>query len=134
VDGDVQGLTGYVAGLREVVLGFPDYRWELRLLLFDGDWIGAHFVDTGPTAERPSAFPPPAVPASRSRSSRRSPRSPTTRRRFRIHRRPVLWKEAIGLSGAKRTAFLNTVSRPRLEKLIGASAGRARSWTDAAAA
>ena len=44
-----------------------------------------------------------------------------------------LWKEAIGLSGAERTGFLNTVSRPRLEKLIEASAGRARRWTDTTA-
>jgi tagatose-1,6-bisphosphate aldolase len=44
-----------------------------------------------------------------------------------------LWKEAVGLTGAERTAFLNTVSRSRLEKLLEASAGRARPWTDTAA-
>jgi tagatose-1,6-bisphosphate aldolase len=44
-----------------------------------------------------------------------------------------LWKEAIGLVGGERTAFLNSVSRSRLEKLVDASAGRARPWTEAAA-
>jgi predicted ester cyclase len=30
VNGEPQGLDGYVAGLRAVVVGFPDYRWDLR--------------------------------------------------------------------------------------------------------
>ena len=47
VNGEVQGLAGYVAGLREVVGAFPDYRWDVRHLLVDGDWVAAHFVDTG---------------------------------------------------------------------------------------
>lgn len=44
-----------------------------------------------------------------------------------------LWKEAVGLSGTERITFLDTVSRPRLEKLIAASDGRARPWTETAA-
>lgn len=47
VDGRPRGLAGYVDGLREVVRAFPDYRWEIRRLLIDGDWIAAHFLDTG---------------------------------------------------------------------------------------
>jgi predicted ester cyclase len=47
VNGAPQGLDGYVAGLREVVRAFPDYRWQLRHLLIDGDVIAAHFTDTG---------------------------------------------------------------------------------------
>ena len=47
VNGEVQGLTEYVAGLADVVRAFPDYRWNLRHLLIDGDWISAHFLDTG---------------------------------------------------------------------------------------
>ncbi len=47
VNGERQGLAGYVAGLRAVVARFPDYRWDLRHLLIDGDWLAAHFVDTG---------------------------------------------------------------------------------------
>ena len=54
VNGEAQGLTGYATGLGEVVRAFPDYRWELRHLLIDGDWIGAHFVDTG--THRGTAF------------------------------------------------------------------------------
>jgi predicted ester cyclase len=42
-----QGLTAYVAGLRGVVRAFPDYHWEMRGLLIDGDSIAAHFEDTG---------------------------------------------------------------------------------------
>ncbi len=53
VAGDVQvndsprGLRAYVAGLRSVVRAFPDYHWQLRSLLIDGDSIAAHFNDTG---------------------------------------------------------------------------------------
>jgi aspartyl-tRNA synthetase len=47
VNDQPQGLTAYVAGLREVVRAFPDYHWELRHLLIEGDSIAAHFTDTG---------------------------------------------------------------------------------------
>lgn len=47
VDGEPRGLAAYAAGLREVIRAFPDYRWDLRHLLVDGDWIAAHFIDTG---------------------------------------------------------------------------------------
>jgi len=53
VDADVhvndewQGLTAYVAGLREVVREFPDYHWDLRDLFVDGDRVAARFADTG---------------------------------------------------------------------------------------
>jgi predicted ester cyclase len=47
VNGEQQGLAGYVAGLEDVVARFPDYRWDLQHLLIDGDWLAAHFVDTG---------------------------------------------------------------------------------------
>jgi predicted ester cyclase len=47
VNGARQGLDGYIAGLEQVVRAFPDYRWDLRHLLVDGDWVAAHFVDTG---------------------------------------------------------------------------------------
>ena len=36
-----------MAGLLDVVAAFPDYRWEIRGLLIDGDRIAAHFTDTG---------------------------------------------------------------------------------------
>ena len=47
VNGEPQGLDGYVAGLRAVVAEFPDYRWELQYLLVEGDWLAAHFADSG---------------------------------------------------------------------------------------
>jgi tagatose-1,6-bisphosphate aldolase len=45
-----------------------------------------------------------------------------------------IWKEAVGLDGAARTEFLDTVARPRLEKCLETVAGRARPWTEAAVA
>ena len=47
VNGEPQGLEGYVAGLRAVVDAFPDYRWDLQHLLVEDQWIAAHFVDRG---------------------------------------------------------------------------------------
>jgi predicted ester cyclase len=47
VNGEVQGLRAYVAGLEAVIRAFPDYRWNLRHLLVDSPWISAHFFDTG---------------------------------------------------------------------------------------
>ncbi|MGY1602591.1 ester cyclase [Geodermatophilus sp. SYSU D00815] len=47
VDGERIRLADYVEGLRAVVRAFPDYRWDLRHLLVDGDWVAAHFADTG---------------------------------------------------------------------------------------
>jgi predicted ester cyclase len=47
VNGERQGLQGYVDGLEEVVRAFPDWRWELRHLLIDGSWIAAHLIDRG---------------------------------------------------------------------------------------
>jgi aspartyl-tRNA synthetase len=47
VNGQPDGLAGYVAGLHEVVAAFPDYRWELRHLVVEGTWVAAHFIDSG---------------------------------------------------------------------------------------
>jgi predicted ester cyclase len=47
VNGEVQGLRDYVCGLEAVVRAFPDYRWDLQHLLVDGDWLAAHFSNTG---------------------------------------------------------------------------------------
>jgi predicted ester cyclase len=47
VNGEVQGLEAYRAGLRSVIDAFPDYRWDLRHLLVEPPWIAAHFLDTG---------------------------------------------------------------------------------------
>ncbi|WP_020393150.1 ester cyclase [Kribbella catacumbae] len=37
----------YVAGMEDVFSAFPDFHWDLRHLLIDGDWISAHFTVTG---------------------------------------------------------------------------------------
>jgi predicted ester cyclase len=42
-----RGLEDYTAGLRAVVRGFPDYRWQLRRLMVAEPWIAAHLTDTG---------------------------------------------------------------------------------------
>jgi len=42
-----EGLDQYIGGLRAVVEAFPDYRWDLRQLVVDGDWLGARLIDTG---------------------------------------------------------------------------------------
>lgn len=34
-------------GLRAVIDGFPDYRWELQRLLVDGRWLAARLSGTG---------------------------------------------------------------------------------------
>jgi predicted ester cyclase len=47
VNGERITLADYVEGLRAVVRAFPDYRWELRHLMVDGDVVAAHFLDTG---------------------------------------------------------------------------------------
>jgi tagatose-1,6-bisphosphate aldolase len=45
-----------------------------------------------------------------------------------------IWKEAIGLEGAARAEFLDTVARKRLETCVASAAGRARPWTEAVSA
>lgn len=48
VNGYPQGLGGYIAGLRAVIAAFPDYRWNLRHLVVEGDWLAAHLmINTG---------------------------------------------------------------------------------------
>lgn len=47
VNGEPRGLAGYVAGLRSVVRGLPDYHWELRHLVVDDEWFAAHLATTG---------------------------------------------------------------------------------------
>jgi predicted ester cyclase len=68
VNGEAQTLAEYAAGLEQVVRAFPDYRWDLHHLLVDGDWIAAHFADTG--THRGTAFGvrPPAEPSARKSS------------------------------------------------------------------
>ena len=47
INGERRRLDDYARNLSFVVDAFPDFRWDLRHLLVDGDWIAGHFVDTG---------------------------------------------------------------------------------------
>jgi predicted ester cyclase len=47
VNGQTQGLSDYIAGLKRVIDAFPDYRWNIRHLLVEDELISAHFLDTG---------------------------------------------------------------------------------------
>jgi steroid delta-isomerase-like uncharacterized protein len=47
VNDEPRGLDRYISGLRDVVTAFPDYHWDLRTLLTDGDWLSAHLIGTG---------------------------------------------------------------------------------------
>jgi steroid delta-isomerase-like uncharacterized protein len=41
------GAGRYAAGLRAVVDAFPDYHWDLRQLVVDGDCLAARLTGTG---------------------------------------------------------------------------------------
>ena len=45
--GTVDGLAAYVEGVEAVVVGFPDWRWELQHLLVEGETIAARLVGRG---------------------------------------------------------------------------------------
>ena len=47
VNGGAEGLNSYIAGLRAVVQGFPDYQWDLQRLLIDGQWLAARLYGAG---------------------------------------------------------------------------------------
>jgi predicted ester cyclase len=58
INGSAHGLGQYIAGLRAMVEPFPEYRWDLRHLLIDGDWLTAHFNDTGTHSGTFRGIPP----------------------------------------------------------------------------
>jgi predicted ester cyclase len=45
--GPVDGLAGYIDGVRAVCTAFPDYRWELQELVVEGDRIAARLIGQG---------------------------------------------------------------------------------------
>ncbi len=57
VDDDVRvndadhGLRKYIDGLSAVGEALPDFHWDLRHLLVDGNWISAHLFDRGTTRD-----------------------------------------------------------------------------------
>ncbi|MFI5695292.1 ester cyclase [Kribbella sp. NPDC051586] len=51
VNGAPHDVGHYAAGLRTVVQQYPDFHWELKHLLIDGDWLSAHLIDTYSTLD-----------------------------------------------------------------------------------
>ncbi|MFI5713417.1 ester cyclase [Kribbella sp. NPDC051620] len=47
VNGEPRGVAQYGADLRDFTEAVPDFHWELRHLLVDGNWLSAHLWDTG---------------------------------------------------------------------------------------
>lgn len=52
VNGQEQTPEEYVSNVRATVEIFPDYRWELRRAVVEGEWLAIHLHDTG-TRARP---------------------------------------------------------------------------------
>lgn len=47
VNGSVSTRSEYVADVQATVGAFPDYSWELRRLIVEGEWIAVHLADRG---------------------------------------------------------------------------------------
>lgn len=47
VNGSVRSRREYVADIEATTLVFPDYRWELRRVVLEGEWLAVHLHDTG---------------------------------------------------------------------------------------
>jgi predicted ester cyclase len=47
VNGEPRSVVQYAAGLRDFTDAVPDFHWDLRHLLVDGNWLSAHLWDTG---------------------------------------------------------------------------------------
>ena len=45
--GPVDGLAGYIEGVKAVCTAFPDYRWELQELVVEQDTIAARLIGQG---------------------------------------------------------------------------------------
>lgn len=47
VNGQARNRREYVAAVMSTTVAFPDYRWEMRRALVDGEWLAVHLLDTG---------------------------------------------------------------------------------------
>lgn len=47
VNGSVRSRREYVADVVATTSTFPDYRWEVRRVVVEGDWLAVHLRDTG---------------------------------------------------------------------------------------
>jgi predicted ester cyclase len=50
VNGSVFSRREYVAAVVATTSTFPDYQWELRRAVLEGDWLAVHLYDTGTRA------------------------------------------------------------------------------------
>lgn len=47
VNGEMRSRSEYVGDIEATVRVFPDFRWELRRVVVEGDWIAVHLRDSG---------------------------------------------------------------------------------------
>lgn len=47
VNGSARSRREYVADVVATASVFPDYRWELRRAVLEGEWLAVHLHDTG---------------------------------------------------------------------------------------
>jgi predicted ester cyclase len=47
VNGSARSRREYVADVMATTEAFPDYRWELRRVVVEGEWLAVHLHDTG---------------------------------------------------------------------------------------
>ncbi len=47
VNGSPRSPREYVADVMATAAVFPDYRWELRRAVLEGEWLAVHLYDTG---------------------------------------------------------------------------------------
>lgn len=47
VNGSTRTRREYVADVMATTAVFPDYRWELRRVVLEGEWLAVHLHDTG---------------------------------------------------------------------------------------
>ena len=47
VNGSARSRSEYVADVIATTEAFPDYRWELRRVVLEGEWLAVHLHDTG---------------------------------------------------------------------------------------
>ena len=47
VNGQPQSRSEYIDNIRSTIATFPDYRWELRRTIVEGEWLAVHLHDVG---------------------------------------------------------------------------------------
>ena len=52
VNGEELTQREYVAQVMATIEVFPDYRWELRRAIVEGEWLAVHLLDTGTRAKQ----------------------------------------------------------------------------------